>query len=892
MTVTSEANATTGLVGNGTAVAFDWDFAAASVDEVEVWLDGVLQTTGFTADIYDDRTGRVTFTLPPAAGVEVEIRSAPDFTRGNAFSRTGPFYPDMLNPELDAGVIRDIALRAQIEDVATDVGGVVAAEVVDQVTEDVLQSVQSWAIPRGYINLLDFADLVDDSGAFDDWTPAVNAWALAGRTDKKILRAQGVFDLAGEVFLTGDDSQPGILGIEGEPTFVLNTMHQRGINMVGLNNSDRSRYHFQVQTASGIVAQWGVLQGRTFKNSVSRSGGNGEMAMRIAGAFHSAAYYNVQAESNRITATCLFNNSVGDTGFWSKVDWWEDKFRIDTASWTGTPYLGEIFTGATSGATAILIRLGYGNAKAMFHATSVATFADGETITGEYGATCVVTRQSTFLRIPAANPTGTLSEVSTSTFQIIEAGAQFIQGSGDGLHAGYETNHFSDIIELGANISVTLPSGGLDPDGVLRWIFADNVTRKPLNINGGYAGGSSGRAIYAPYDHGNHRVGTRFFDGYTRESQTLSNMRIISPLSAGSASYARVEALSPPDLSGLTSSITSTAGPEAFEPTLQDVEFEVAGSVRLNGCEMIGNSRVVICGPYAGETTPVFQASAAVEGQLLHGDDIDIDITTSVGSNKLMRVNTSNGMTHYPPRISLLDSGGSPKFVAGVLTIDRKVNACGFTGVINTVVAQFAGGNPNGETVHLVASAASVTPQIQTTNATNPAANTIFHPSGGLFTVSRREGVSLWFDSVGGYWRLYNAAPLAEELAGAGGAAKVGATGGTTVQAEINALKAATPVLAYGRVTTSGTLTGGKNCTNGAAGTGSVTVVATGHHTISLLSAVPSTDCPVTIGFTGDTGRQAQAYMSSTTEITVKTRSSAATLASADYWFKVEQVPS
>lgn len=112
MAVNNDTAQTGPLYGDGSNTAFPFDFIAASVDEVAVYVDGLRLASGaYSVTLQGDGTGTVNTTTAPAAGAEIYLASDPLFTETVQFDRYGPYFPDQINPPLDRAAIRSIYLR-------------------------------------------------------------------------------------------------------------------------------------------------------------------------------------------------------------------------------------------------------------------------------------------------------------------------------------------------------------------------------------------------------------------------------------------------------------------------------------------------------------------------------------------------------------------------------------------------------------------------------------------------------------------------------------------------------------------------------------------------------------------------------------------------------------
>jgi hypothetical protein len=102
--------------GNGATTVFNFTFRCKSAAEVAVYLDNVLQTTGFTVTVNSDGIGgNVTFTSPPASGVKVAIVSNPLFTQLISFVNAGKFLPTSQRPGGDQGNPPQVRRRSNVQ---------------------------------------------------------------------------------------------------------------------------------------------------------------------------------------------------------------------------------------------------------------------------------------------------------------------------------------------------------------------------------------------------------------------------------------------------------------------------------------------------------------------------------------------------------------------------------------------------------------------------------------------------------------------------------------------------------------------------------------------------------------------------------------------------------
>jgi len=89
-------------IGDGTQTEFIYPFAIFKTEDLEVYLDEVLQTTGYSVDgtgLSDG--GSVTFESAPLNGVLVTLRRRLVIERTSDFAEGGAFHAHVINQELD-----------------------------------------------------------------------------------------------------------------------------------------------------------------------------------------------------------------------------------------------------------------------------------------------------------------------------------------------------------------------------------------------------------------------------------------------------------------------------------------------------------------------------------------------------------------------------------------------------------------------------------------------------------------------------------------------------------------------------------------------------------------------------------------------------------------------
>lgn len=104
MTVSSTATRAEYL-GNAVTTAFSAPFAYLSTGEVKVYLDGVLQSTGYTVSAAPASSGTVTFSSAPGAGVKVVITRATAKTQNIDYVANDAFAADVTEGGFDRAML-------------------------------------------------------------------------------------------------------------------------------------------------------------------------------------------------------------------------------------------------------------------------------------------------------------------------------------------------------------------------------------------------------------------------------------------------------------------------------------------------------------------------------------------------------------------------------------------------------------------------------------------------------------------------------------------------------------------------------------------------------------------------------------------------------------------
>lgn len=115
MTVQSENNIVR-TEGDGSIVAFDYNFPIVSDDHLEVYLDGVLQGSGYTVTgVGDPNGGTVTFSVAPGDTVQVILRRFVPYTQLVDYITGDKFPADTHEAGLDLAMMAASQLQEQFD---------------------------------------------------------------------------------------------------------------------------------------------------------------------------------------------------------------------------------------------------------------------------------------------------------------------------------------------------------------------------------------------------------------------------------------------------------------------------------------------------------------------------------------------------------------------------------------------------------------------------------------------------------------------------------------------------------------------------------------------------------------------------------------------------------
>ncbi|MGF7146550.1 hypothetical protein FHS96_000159 [Sphingomonas zeicaulis] len=120
MPVETEASFTGPLATNGVAAEFPFAFKAASAGEIRVLArnaDGAeseIAPAGYAVTLAEDAGGTVHFAVAPAAGLNLFIVSAPNFTQRIVFENGSRWLAGPVNEANDRAALRDLKLQGEV----------------------------------------------------------------------------------------------------------------------------------------------------------------------------------------------------------------------------------------------------------------------------------------------------------------------------------------------------------------------------------------------------------------------------------------------------------------------------------------------------------------------------------------------------------------------------------------------------------------------------------------------------------------------------------------------------------------------------------------------------------------------------------------------------------
>ena len=106
MTITSTVNKNN-YTGDGSQTIFSYTWLASSSSDIAVYLDDVIQSSGYsTSGIGTSSGGNVTFTTAPASAVKVTLLRGIPYTQATDYTAYDPFPAETHESALDRGVIQ------------------------------------------------------------------------------------------------------------------------------------------------------------------------------------------------------------------------------------------------------------------------------------------------------------------------------------------------------------------------------------------------------------------------------------------------------------------------------------------------------------------------------------------------------------------------------------------------------------------------------------------------------------------------------------------------------------------------------------------------------------------------------------------------------------------
>lgn len=114
MTIQSENNRKD-YTGNGSTTVFAYDFRVLASGDMKVYLNGVLQGSGYTVSGVDNPSGgNVTFTTAPGVGVKVTLLREAAYTQGTAYTTASKFPAATHERALDRLTILALQLKEKL----------------------------------------------------------------------------------------------------------------------------------------------------------------------------------------------------------------------------------------------------------------------------------------------------------------------------------------------------------------------------------------------------------------------------------------------------------------------------------------------------------------------------------------------------------------------------------------------------------------------------------------------------------------------------------------------------------------------------------------------------------------------------------------------------------
>jgi len=203
--------------GNGVTTIFSIPFAYRAVGEIAVYLDGVLQSVGYTVSAAPAASGTVTFSSAPATGVAVVITRSTAMTQQIDYVANDPFAADVTEGGFDRAMlaIQDNAASVARSLRAADHAASVAAL-------DLTSVAGKWVRVTAGGDGFEGADAITVASEYGTWIPELRFGGAS--TGITYTRQQGIYLAQGrrvsgvfEMLLSSKGSATGVTSIAGLP---------------------------------------------------------------------------------------------------------------------------------------------------------------------------------------------------------------------------------------------------------------------------------------------------------------------------------------------------------------------------------------------------------------------------------------------------------------------------------------------------------------------------------------------------------------------------------------------------------------------------------------------------------------------------------------------------
>ena len=176
--------------GNGSTKVFPYTFLINLAADLEVYLDDVLQTTGYSvSNVGTNSGGNVTFTAAPANNVVVKILRSTAISRATDYITAGPLDANTLDADIDRVVMMIQDLRRDIADpngTVLDLTAVNAA--IAQLRTDIINGTVTTQT-ADKVNIISYGA---DPSATNDSTSAIQS-AIDNAAGKMVLIPAGTY---------------------------------------------------------------------------------------------------------------------------------------------------------------------------------------------------------------------------------------------------------------------------------------------------------------------------------------------------------------------------------------------------------------------------------------------------------------------------------------------------------------------------------------------------------------------------------------------------------------------------------------------------------------------------------------------------------------------------